>query len=626
MATNKSNRPNPGKNKVQNRGQTVPEQPSEESDDSIIGTMFWRSVGVLSVAAAAAVGIYFATRPSKEAGPEKKTAVIEPKQRTTPVSVSVPDIPFTDITAQSGIQFVHFNGMDSERLLPETMGGGGGFFDFDNDGDQDILLVSSTRWPWSTVGTPPKSTLSLYENDGQGNYKDVSEERGLVGSFYGMGPAFGDFNNDGWTDVFVTAVGTNHLYRNVEGKFTDVSSEMGVEGSADQWSCPAAWFDYDRDGKLDLIVGNYIKWSRDIDLSLASTLEGTTRGYGQPTNFSGAHMLLYHNDGNKFTEVSEKAGLHIENVDTRVPRAKALGIAIMDPNRDGWPDVFVANDTVARFLFVNKKDGTFNEDATRQGLALSRDGLATGAMGVDCGFLCNDVRIALGIGNFANEPSSLYVSEGQGALFSDMASATGFGPQTKIRLTFGIFFADLDLDGNQDIVCANGHLEPEIQKVQPTQQFEQPPQLFWNRGNMQLVLLDEAKTGGAFQKPMVGRGATYADIDGDGDLDILLIANGGPARLLRNDQKTGNHWLRVSLRDKKKTGAIGAIASIKIDKSVLTRCITPTRSYLSQTELTATFGLGKNTPKELDIVWSDGTKQTVPIDKVDTTMVIEQPE
>lgn len=623
MAPNKPNKNTPSNRKPTKPGTPQPSQNAEEEDDSIIGQMFWRSLGVILLLVGAGAAIYFATQKPKAVGPEKKTTIIGPEIRKTE-TITVPNIPFKDITEQSGIRFVHFNGMDNERLLPETMGGGAGFFDYDNDGDQDILFVSSTRWPWSTKGNPPKNSLVLYQNDGTGNFKDVSDESGLTGSFYGMGPAFGDFNNDGWVDVFVTAVGLNHLYRNDGGKFTEVSQEMGVQGGGDQWSCPAAWVDYDRDGKLDLAVGNYVKWNRDIDLSLASTLEGTTRGYGQPTNFSGAHMLLYHNDGDKFTEVSEAAGLHIENVDTHVPKAKTLGIVILDANRDGWPDLCIANDTVANFLFINKKNGTFSEEATRNGVALNREGQATGAMGIDCAFLGNDQRLAIGIGNFANEPSSLYISEGNSTLFSDMASATGFGPQTKIRLTFGLFFADVDLDGNQDIVCVNGHLEPDIQKVQPTETFEQPPQLFWNAGKIKLVMLDETKTGADFQKPMVGRGATYADIDGDGDLDLLFIGNGSPARLLRNDQQTGNHWLRVILQDKSKTGAIGATVSIKVGTKTLTRCISPTRSYLSQAELPASFGLGKETPTEMVVNWNDGTQQTVPIEKLDTTIVVQQ--
>jgi hypothetical protein len=353
------------------------------------------------------------------------------------------------------------------------------------------------------------------------------------------------------------------------------------------------------------------------------------RSYGQPTNFDGSHMYLYHNDGDRFSEVGAKAGLHVVNPATRIPEAKALGIVLLDANHDGWPDVCVANDTVRNYLFINKKDGTFEDQAISLGVALSRDGSATGAMGIDTGNYRNDDCCGIVIGNFANEQNSLYLSDGMKPSFTDVASTTGFGPQTRLRLTFGVFFADLDLDSRLDIVCANGHLEPEIQKVYPTQQYEQPPQLFWNAGKKQvtqLVAMSNEKTRDAFQKPMVGRGATYADIDSDGDLDLLLVANGGPPRLLRNDIKTENRWLRVRLNDRAKTGAIGATITIPLasgDK--LVRCISPTRSYLSQTELTASFGLGSQTPTEMQIVWPNGDKQTVAIDALNTLLVIDQP-
>jgi len=614
------------------KGSQAPNTPStpEAEDDSIIGKMFWRSLAFIALAASLGYMVYAVTRKPEKEGPETKTVTTLPQERKA-VSVSVPEIPFRDITEEAGIRFVHYNGQQGERLLPETMGGGGGFFDYDNDGDQDLLFVNACDWPWTQRDpATPQPTMQLYRNDGSGKFTDVTEEAGLNATFYGMGPAFGDFDNDGWVDVFITAVGMNRLYRNDHGKFVDVTAESGVGGVPGQWSCPSLWFDYDRDGKLDLLVGNYVSWSREIDLSLASTLVGMERSYGQPTNFDGMHMYLYHNEGNgRFTEVGEQAGLHVVNAATRVPEAKSLGFALLDANHDGWLDVCVANDTVKNFLFVNKQDGTFEDAAVSMGVALTRDGQATGAMGIDCGNYRNDDCCGIVIGNFANEQSSLYLSDGLKPSFTDVAPTTGFGPQTRIRLTFGVFFADMDLDGRLDIVCANGHLEPEIQKVYPTQQFEQPPQLFWNAGKRQptqLVALGAEKTGAEFQKPMVGRGATYADIDNDGDLDVLLIANHGPPRLLRNDQQTGHHWLRVQLKDKANTGAIGARIEIPIsEEETLVRCIGPTRSYLSQTELIATFGLGMRQPKEMIISWPDGSKQTIPIDQLDTLVKVEQP-
>jgi hypothetical protein len=601
----------------------------ETEDDSIIGRMFWRSVAVIAAVALLGLGVYSFLPKDEKKIQEKKTATTLPQERRS-TAVAAPEIPFADITSEAGLDFVHYNGQQGERLLPETMGGGAGFFDYDNDGDQDILFVNSSDWAWGNrKADNPKPTMRVYQNDGRGKFTDVTKEVGLDVTFYGMGPAFGDFDNDGWVDVFITAVGLNHLYRNDHGKFVDVTQQMGVAGVPTQWSCPAMWFDYDRDGKLDLIVGNYVSWSRETDLSLASTIVGMERSYGQPTNFDGSYMYLYHNDGDRFSEVGEKAGLHVVNPATRIPEAKALGIVLLDANHDGWPDVCVANDTVRNYLFINKKDGTFEDQAIGMGVALSRDGSATGAMGIDSANYRNDDCCGIVIGNFANEQNSLYLSDGMKPSFTDVASTTGFGPQSRLRLTFGTFFADLDMDGRLDIVCANGHLEPEIQKIYPTQQYEQPPQLFWNAGKKQvtqLVAMNGEKTREAFQKPMVGRGATYADIDGDGDLDLLLVANGGSPRLLRNDSKNENNWLRVRLNDRAKTGAIGATITIPLaNGDKLVRCISPTRSYLSQTELTATFGLGNQSPKDMQIVWPNGEQQTLPIDQVNTLMIIDQP-
>lgn len=624
-------RPDPKSDKAaRNRNDAVRAETVEAEDDTIIGKMFWRSLGLILAVAGVGGAIYYATRPAPKQGPEKVTATILPQERK-PAAVTVPDIPFVNVSQSAGVDFVHFDGKQGERLLPETMGSGCGFFDYDNDGDQDILLVNSCDWPWTRRAEPvPTPTMHLYRNDGTGKFEDVTKECGLDATFYGMGPAFGDYDNDGWVDVFITAVGKNHLYRNVQGKFEDVTEAAGVGGVDKQWSCPAMWFDYDRDGKLDLIVGNYVAWTREIDLSLASTLVGMERAYGQPTNFDGVHLYLYHNDGGSFTEVGAKAGLHILNAATKVPEAKSLGIAMLDANHDGWPDVCVANDTVKKFLFVNQKDGTFEDQAIPMSVALTRDGQATGAMGIDVGNFRNDDCCGIVIGNFANEPCNLYLSDGLKPSFTDIAPTTGFGPETRLRLTFGVFFADFDLDGRLDILCANGHLEPEIQKVYPTQQYEQPPQLFWNAGKKQLrpwVALSAEKTGSDFQKPMVGRASAYADIDGDGDLDVLLTANGGRARLLRNDQSTKNGWLRVKLRDKHNTGAIGAMVTLRLgEDEKMSRCITPTRSYLSQCELAATFGLGDRTPQSISIRWPDGTEQNVPVDRINSELVIEQPK
>ncbi len=389
------------------------------------------------------------------------------------------------------------------------------------------------------------------------------------------------------------------------------------------------WFDFDRDGKLDLLVGNYIQWSREIDLQQGFTITGVGRAYGQPTNFAGTFLRLYRNTGNGFDDVSEKSGMMIRNANTNVPSSKCLALAIADVNHDGWPDVVVANDTVQNFLLLNRRDGTFMDIGVQAGVAFDRFGNATGAMGVDCAHYRNDENLAIAIGNFANESSSFFVSRGKTPQFFDAATPTGFGPQTLLRLTFGMMFCDMDLDGRLDIVCTNGHLEEEIAKIQPTQRYEQASQLFWNAGKSartELVELGENEVGKDFLKPIVGRGCAFADIDGDGDIDLLLMTNGGPVHLMRNDQRLGNHWLRVVLKGTRDNrDAIGSEVILRGRDFATFRCVTPTRSYLSQSELAVTFGLGKLTQvEEIEIIWPSGGVQRVPVPGVDRTITIEQ--
>lgn len=606
---------------------------ANEQDDAIIGVAVKWSAVALGCIIASGLAIWAFTQFNKPKEIAKKIEVTLPQQRTQ-VAVTLPKVPLTDITDQCGISFTHFNGMDGEKLLPETMGGGIAIFDFDNDGDQDVLFVNSNPWIWSKTPVDPRPTLKLYANDGKAQFTDVTEQAGLAVSLYGMGPAVGDFDNDGWLDLFVTAVGKNMLFKNEQGKFTNVTDSAGVGGLDADWSTGATFFDYDNDGLLDLFVCNYVQWSRDIDLSQEFSLVGVGRAYGPPAFFKGTHPYLYHNDGNgKFSDVTEKAGMHVKNPATNVPMSKSLGIAPIDANHDGWLDLVIANDTVANFLFLNQKDGTFRESGVPSSLAFDRNGSATGAMGLDCAYMRNDDTLAIAIGNFSNEPCSLYLSRGKFANFFDAANATGLGPQTRLSLTFGMFFSDLDLDGRQDIVCTNGQLEPEIATVSNTQRYEQPPQFFWNAGTAggtELTPLLADQVGADAIKPMVGRGAAYGDFDNDGDIDMIFVANGGKARVLRNDQALGNQWLRVSLKQKEKNRfAYGAELRLTVkegDKSVvLCRCITPTRSYLSQCETIATFGLGAQAKVEkLDVIWPGGESQTITELKPNELLVVER--
>jgi hypothetical protein len=553
--------------------------------------------------------------------------------RTAPI-ISVPNIRFSDVTRAAQIAFVHENGAAGEKLLPESMGGGCAFLDYNNDQFPDILLVNSDFWPGKLPEGRKRPTMALYQNDGHGNFKDVTVAAGLGVSFYGQGVAVGDFDNDGWTDVFFSAVGSNRLFRNNHGKFEDVTAAAGVGGSSRTWSTSCAWFDFDNDGDLDLFVCNYVRWSPEIDRELRCTLAGVLRAYCRPDAFEGSFPYLYRNDGNgKFTDVSETAGVQVRNPDTGVPVAKSLGVAPVDVDGDGWLDLVVANDTVQNFLYHNLRNGKFEEMGMRKGIALdSRTGLARGAMGVATGFPRNDNTLAVVIGNFANEPTAFYCTECgpiDEVLFNDDAVANGIGPSSLIWLKFGVFFADLDLDGRLDILVANGHLENDIQKVQKKQQYAQPPQLFWNAGSQfttEFVPLSQEQTGDDFALPIVGRGAAYADIDGDGDLDVLITATGGAPRLLRNDQALGHHWLRLKLIGKKcNRDALGALVEIASAGVVQRRVVMAACSYLSQVELPVTFGLGDSTTIErVTIRWPDGSSQDVPDVAVDQLLTIEQ--
>ena len=549
--------------------------------------------------------------------------------------LEIPALPFVDITEVAGIDFVHQNGAAGEKLLPETMGGGGAFFDFDADGDQDILCVNSNRWPWAESTNAAPATSALYENDGHGQFRNVTVGSGLDVSFYGNGVGCGDYDNDGLVDLYITAVGTNRLFHNDgDGKFSDVTESAGVGGAADMWGTSAGWFDFDRDGDLDLMHCNYIQWSREKDLSMEFTLDGTLRAYGRPTDFRGTFPVLYRNDGyGRFTDVSEESGIQIVNPDTQEPLAKSLGLIFTDVNGDDWLDVMIANDTVQNLLLINQQNGTFIESGASSGVAFDNSGNARGAMGIDAACFRNSDAVGVTIGNFANEMTALYVCQTPGSampIFRDEAVSNGIGPVTRTELTFGVIFADLDLDTRLDIVACNGHLEEDIQKVQASQQYEQPPQLLWNCGpdyDSEFMVAPEDKTGSDFTRRMVGRGAARADIDGDGDLDLLLLASGGKPRLLRNDQTTGHHWLRFRLTSTTSArDAIGTTVRVTLpDDTVMTRTVMPTCSYQSQSELPLTFGLGHfEAVKAVNIRWADGTSKDVDLPSVDAVFTFEQ--
>jgi len=591
-----------------------------ERDDAIIGVALKYSVVALLLIGGAAAGAWWWLRPDDTVVVTEAEPIELPETRALP-EVELPAIPFTDITQQAGITFVHENGAHGEKLLPETMGGGCAFLDYNGDGTQDILLVNSQRWPWDPRRSgSPEATHALYSNDGTGTFTDVTAEAGLAVSMYGMGVAVGDYDNDGDPDLFFSALGHNRLFRNDGGTYVEVTEAAGVAGNAENWSTSCGWFDYDNDGDLDLWVCNYIVWSREFDLAQPFTLTGSDRAYGRPQDFEGTFSRLYRNEGDgTFADVSEAAGLQIRNPTTGVPLAKSLGLMFSDFDGDGWMDAVVANDTVQNLLFRNRGDGTFEELGALAGVAFDISGNARGAMGIDAAqFREGEDCIGIAIGNFANEMTALYVSIPGTTQFSDDAIANGLGPNSRLQLTFAVFFVDADLDGRLDLFAANGHLEEDIAKVQASQTYEQSPQLFWNAGAAhatEFVPLPTGNLGQDFVRPMVGRGASYADIDGDGDLDILIAATGQAPRLLRNDQESGGHWLRMKLEGNGTTvnrDAIGSVITVEAGGQTQTRTVTLTRGYLSQCEHPVTFGLGDaEVVERVEIRWPDGTIQTL---------------
>ncbi|MFM8286097.1 MAG: CRTAC1 family protein [Planctomycetaceae bacterium] len=606
-----------------------PDEPAE--DDAIIGRMFRRSlVGLLAVALLAGATWWW-LRPAPQKQVEKQSEVA-PARRRQAEAVEPPAVPFSDQTAAAGITWVHENGARGDKLLPESMGGGCAILDYNNDGRPDILLVNSR--PWSAdPATPSRATTALYRNEGDWKFTDVSAEAGLDVELYGQGVAVGDFDNDGWCDVYLSAVGPNRLFRNQQGRFVDVTESAGVAGRAEDWSTSCGFLDYDRDGDLDLFVANYVRWTPEIDRAFRCTLDGSLRAYCRPKDFDGAFPYLFRNDGGgRFTDVSAESGVQVRNPDTNVPMAKSLGVVFVDADEDGWLDIVIANDTVQNFLFHNQRGERFAEVGLERGLGVDNNGQARGAMGCDVGWFRNDDTLAVVIGNFANEMTALYCSKGGRMLFTDDAIATGLGPPSRIWLKFGICFLDVDLDSRLDLLVANGHLENDIAKVQKSQQYQQPPQLYWNTGaprGTELQKLDTTKTGPVFAQPLVGRGATYADFDGDGDLDCLLTTTGEAPRLLRNDQSLGHHWLRLRLRGNGTTvnrDAYGTLVTLVNSAGTQKRLVSTTRSYLSQSEAPVTFGLGKSPQVErLEIRWTDGQTQSLDVSQVDRELLVEQP-
>lgn len=516
--------------------------------------------------------------------------------------------PFVDVTAASGIDFRHVNGAFGDKWMPETVGSGVALFDAENDGDLDVVLVQGMAWAGHEEAVDPAlrtATMRLFLNRGDGTFVDATAGSGLAVSLYGFGAAPADFDDDGKVDLLVTAYGPNRLFRNIGGgRFEDVTETAGVGHPG--WGTSAAWLDYDRDGDLDLYVANYVRWDPGQDIWCS--LDGEHKSYCTPESYEGEPSVLYRNEGGgRFVDATRVARVF-------VPGGKSLGVTVADFDGDDWPDLAVANDTEPNFLFRNRGDGTFEESGMLTGMAFDANGRARAGMGIDTADLSNRGNLSLAIGNFSKEMIGLFERQDSG-VFVDVAPRAGMGASSLPFLTFALFFFDYDLDGWQDLFAVNGHLEDRIAEVEASITYAQRPLLYRNRGDGTFVDI-AAGSGEPLERAIVGRGAAYGDLDGDGDLDVVITTSRGPAYVWRNTARDGAeppHLLRVQPVLASGAAAIGAKVRVRAGDRQQLQAVRSGSSYASQSEMVLTFGLGAGDAVDaVEITWPDGAKTALP--------------